>query len=278
MKTHYPTIMQSIWLLLHIIPLSFILVLPLMLFNLHEKRFFLSLAYTLLLSSIIYIGLKNRKSFSLPRTGFQPALLFISFGFLMSFHLAIDPLSDLIPEPAGLNKIIEEMMQYPVLAFFSLAIMAPLLEEVLFRGIILDGYLKNYSPAKSIIISALLFAFVHGNIAQGIGAFVMGIVVGILYWRTQSLLLCISLHFVNNFLATLVMLLDPESLRSAQTFRELIGNDTTYWLVYAGGCLLMIFGGWYLWKQYVNPAKDLLFVKPYNAPEQPEVITEIPTT
>lgn len=278
MKTHYPTIMQSIWLLLLFIPLSIILVIPLLVLNLQESSIFLSVVYILLLTSIVYIGLKNRKSFSFLRAGFQPALLFISFGFLMSFHLVIDPLSGIIPEPEGLMKSIEEMMQYPILAFFTIAVMAPLLEEILFRGIILDGYLKNYSPAKSIIISALLFAVIHGNIAQGIGAFVMGIVVGILYWRTQSLLLCIGLHFVNNFTATLFIVLDPESLRSAQTFRELIGNDTTYWLAYAGGCLLMIFGGWYLWRQYVNPAKDLLFVKPYNALEQPEVITEIPTT
>lgn len=278
MKTHYPTIMQSIWLLLLFIPLSIILVIPLLVFSLHEKNILLSLVYILLLSSIIFIGLKNRKNFFLPRTGFKPTLLFISFGFLMSFHLVIDPLSGIIPEPEGLMKALEEMMQYPVLAFFTIAIMAPVLEEILFRGIILDGYLKNYNPAKSIVISALLFALIHGNIAQGIGAFVMGIVVGVLYWRTQSLLLCIGLHFVNNFTAALFIVLDPESIYSTQTFRESIGDDTTYWLVYAVGCLLMMFGGWYLWKNYVNPAKDLLFVKPYNEPDQPEVINEIPTT
>jgi uncharacterized protein len=276
MKTHYPTIIQSIWLLLLFIPLSIILVIPLLVFNLHEKNILLSLVYILLLSSIIFIGFKKRKSFLLPRTGFKPVLLFISFGFLMSFHLVIDPLSGIIPEPEGLIKAIDEMMQYPVLAFITIAIIAPLLEEILFRGIILDGYLKNYSPAKSILISALLFAFIHGNIAQGIGAFVMGIVVGVLYWRTRSLLLCIGLHFVNNFTATLLLVLDPESLYSTQTFRELIEDDTTYWLVYAGSCLLMMFGGWYLWRNYINPAKDLLFVKPYNAPEQPDVINEIP--
>jgi len=160
-------------------------------------------------------------------------------------------------------------MQMPILAFLTIVVLAPLLEELLFRGIILDGYLKNYSPVNSILISAFLFALIHGNLAQGIGAFVMGIVMGLLYWRTKSLLLCIALHFTNNLTAFLAMIADPESIDSESTTRELINNDSIYFVVYLMFCLLLATTGWYLWVKHMKPVSDLLIKKPF-------VYSEIP--
>jgi membrane protease YdiL (CAAX protease family) len=73
-------------------------------------------------------------------------------------------------------------------------LLAPVLEEMLFRGIILRGFLQQYSAARSITISALLFGVAHLNPDQFIVGVVLGLVNGWLYERTRSLWPCILLH------------------------------------------------------------------------------------
>jgi len=84
--------------------------------------------------------------------------------------------------------------------FIGTSIVAPIIEEVLVRGIILRGFLMKYSVKKSIIISALLFAIMHMNPWQSIGAFFIGIILGWLYVKTRSIVPCILAHAFNNSL------------------------------------------------------------------------------
>ena len=55
--------------------------------------------------------------------------------------------------------------------------------------------------------SALVFAIVHGNLAQGIPALLLGIALGILYHRSRSVWLCVAAHVANNTVAALLMFL-----------------------------------------------------------------------
>jgi len=262
MKHHYPTYAQSIGLILMMIPLSIVPAVILIIFHLFESTLAIAASYSVIMVLTIAFGLNRRKDFSFSGASFPLSLLIIAFAFVMSFHFVIEPLSSIVPAPENLKKIISDMIQMPILAFITIVVLAPLLEELLFRGIILDGYLKNYSPVNSILISAFLFALIHGNLAQGIGAFVMGIVMGLLYWRTKSLLLCIALHFTNNLTAFLAMIADPESIGSEATTRELINNDSIYFVVYLIFCVLLATTGWYMWGKHVKPVSDLLIKKP----------------
>lgn len=85
------------------------------------------------------------------------------------------------------------------------ALIAPIVEEIIFRGIILQGYLECYSAKKSIIISALLFSLVHYNIYQIPGALAYGIISGWLYVKTHSLVVCILGHAFYNSLGYLIL-------------------------------------------------------------------------
>ncbi|MGH4118010.1 CPBP family intramembrane glutamic endopeptidase [Clostridium sp.] len=96
--------------------------------------------------------------------------------------------------------------------FIGTSIVAPIIEEILFRGIILRGLLMKYSVKKSIIVSALLFAIIHMNPWQFLGAFSAGILLGWLYLKTRSIVPCILGHALNNsleFIITLVGLNIP---------------------------------------------------------------------
>lgn len=90
-----------------------------------------------------------------------------------------------------------------ILVFIVMCVVAPVFEEILFRGIILRGLLKNIKPWPAILVSSLLFAIFHLNIWQGISSFLFGIFMGWVLYRTGSLYLVIFSHFVINFMAFL---------------------------------------------------------------------------
>lgn len=77
-------------------------------------------------------------------------------------------------------------------------IVAPFVEEILFRGLILRGFLNNYSVIKSIVLSAFLFALFHMNIYQFVSAFIGGCLLGWLYVKTHSLWPCVVYHAMFN--------------------------------------------------------------------------------
>ncbi len=98
---------------------------------------------------------------------------------------------DFAPE---LDTLISASWQGPVLAI----VIAPLTEEIVFRGLILRGLLGRWKPAAAIATSAVLFAVMHFNPAQTPVALILGVALGWVYYRTRSLGLCMLGHALNN--------------------------------------------------------------------------------
>ncbi|MCX7656191.1 MAG: CPBP family intramembrane metalloprotease [Treponemataceae bacterium] len=90
-------------------------------------------------------------------------------------------------------------------SFFTLCIVAPITEELFFRGLVLPGFLSRMTKTKAILLSALLFSLIHLSPWQLIGPFIIGIIFAIIYIETRSLLPTILLHSLFNFLPLLVM-------------------------------------------------------------------------
>ena len=81
-------------------------------------------------------------------------------------------------------------------------IFCPILEEIGVRGILLGGLLKSrYRPWLAILVTALIFALLHGVGVHFVVSLVFGIILGWLYWRTGSVILCMIIHVVNNSLS-----------------------------------------------------------------------------
>ncbi|WP_242831657.1 CPBP family intramembrane glutamic endopeptidase [Clostridium botulinum] len=108
-----------------------------------------------------------------------------------------------IPMPESFEKIFEEISENPYVMVISLIIIAPIFEEILMRGIILEGFLNKYKPVTAIIASSIIFGAMHLNIPQFINATVIGMFLGMLYYKTRSLALCIVVHMLNNAIASL---------------------------------------------------------------------------
>lgn len=85
----------------------------------------------------------------------------------------------------------------------TVAIAAPLLEEVLFRGIVFRSLEKVLPAWVSIALLAILFGAYHMNPAQAVYATGMGIAAGILYDKTDCLLYPILVHAANNFIGAM---------------------------------------------------------------------------
>ena len=145
-------------------------------------------------------------------------------------------------------------MSRNVLGVISIAIMAPLVEELLFRGAI-EGHLlkQGKSPVAAILISSLIFGIVHINPAQVPFAFAIGAVFGWLYYRTGSVVPGIIGHFINNSIATIqMMVLSKEELNTKTV--DMIGEGPTYAL-FAASLILMV-GSIHYMRKHLPAAPD----------------------
>lgn len=118
-----------------------------------------------------------------------------------------------IQMPEGTEEMFEEILGRPE-GYIVIGILAPIAEEMVFRGAILRSLLKAFSPQMHwlpIILSALLFGVVHGNLPQGCHAFVIGLLLGWLYYRTDSIVPGMVFHWVNNSVAYAMFNLLPQA-------------------------------------------------------------------
>ncbi len=102
--------------------------------------------------------------------------------------------------------------------FVFMVIIAPIIEELVFRGLILRGFIKRYKPVNAILYSAILFGIVHGNPILMLWGFILGLLLGWLFYLTRSLVPCILTHAVSNFsaIATYYILVHGQSENGGQ--------------------------------------------------------------
>ena len=138
---------------------------------------------------------------------------------------------NLCSEFIGLPDLMQDTfraMSRNVFGIISIAIMAPLVEELLFRGAI-QGYMlrKGMKPLHAILIASAIFGIVHMNPIQIPFAFAIGLIFGWLYYRTGSVVPGIIGHFINNSIACLQMATLTEEEFNTKTI-EWLGAGPTY--------------------------------------------------
>ena len=137
-----------------------------------------------------------------------------------------------------LMEVLKQMTGGPFWSsFLVVAIFAPIFEEWLCRGMVLRGLLTKMKPAWAIVVSALFFAVIHMNPWQALNAFLIGLVMGYVYYKTGSLILTMIIHFVNN--GTAVVLSNIESLKDYDYWIDILGKQN-YYLVFAASCVVLV--------------------------------------
>ncbi|MBN2309411.1 MAG: CPBP family intramembrane metalloprotease [Candidatus Hydrogenedentes bacterium] len=171
-----------------------------------------------------------------------PAAAFLgTITLSIGLNVCLSEMDNLIRTTCPLPNLVEDYMGIalgaPVGMFVTVCVMAPVLEESLFRGLILNGLLKRRGPRKAILVTALLFAIGHVNPAQVLFAFLLGVVFGWLFLRTHSVWVAILAHFTHNCMAALSPLFAP-GIPGATTEPE-PGVFQPLWLDLLGLALLM---------------------------------------
>ncbi len=103
-----------------------------------------------------------------------------------------------------------DMLQSGWIGIICIAVLGPVLEEMLFRGAITKVLLQKYSPVKAILMSAFIFGIFHINPVQVAGAMLSGVLFAWLYYKTGSLIPCILIHILNNSLSVYLSLHYPD--------------------------------------------------------------------
>lgn len=164
-------------------------------------------SYVLPMAGVIVYA-KNKRAASGNNTplsfkSFSPPVFIVSLVAVFCIGFLLEIFQYMVPVPDSFAKLMEEMLTNDIFSVITAVVAAPVLEEILMRGIILDGFLKNYGPSKAILWSAVIFGVFHLNPWQAVAGFAAGLILGWLYWQTKSLWLCILLHACNNGVASI---------------------------------------------------------------------------
>lgn len=92
--------------------------------------------------------------------------------------------------------------------FIAVVIVAPFIEEVMFRGLVFRVLEQKYALVTTVLVQGILFGAYHMNIIQGAYAAVLGVILGLSLIWTGSIWIPIIIHFGNNLMSTLLSL-DP---------------------------------------------------------------------
>lgn len=116
------------------------------------------------------------------------------FTIFMSF-LGIELTSPDIAMPQGTVGVIT--------TFLRVVVLAAVCEEVCLRGYVM-GNLRKYGDKFAIVVSATVFAVIHGNLIQAPFALIAGFALGYFSVKTGTLWTGIAIHAANNFISTAV--------------------------------------------------------------------------
>jgi len=101
------------------------------------------------------------------------------------------------------------------------ALLPALLEEALLRGLVLET-LRPLGNGVAVVVSAVLFGMLHGNIEQIPFTALLGLVLGAVYVAANDLRLCIMIHALSNALALLVRFAVAHTTAQTAAFLELV--------------------------------------------------------
>ncbi len=204
-----------------------------------------------------YTGARFGEVFPLRR--FDPRLLAPVFLFTLGSVAVlsqVDSVLRLLPAPDWWNALlrtIDETMLDLIresywAAAIALVVMAPVTEELFFRGLVLRGFRLRYSRKKAIVLSALLFAITHLTPNQFLSAFAIGLFLAWIVLETGSLWLALFVHAVANgsgVLAAGAGMMVPSGAEQPELL--------PWWTTLAG--LAALAGGW-RWLRHLLPSRS----------------------
>ena len=131
--------------------------------------------------------------------------------------------------PGGNEAISSQLLNNGfILNTIFAAILPALVEEFIFRGMLLNTYVQTSRLRASILLSALVFALYHFNLIQGLYAFVLGIIIGLIFVLTDSVLPCMLFHFTFNGISVVKVALLSKYNNEVSSLLQTSNASTTH--------------------------------------------------
>lgn len=193
---------------------------------------------------------KKKLNFNFSSTNFYTYLLI--FPLMMGMMFISEFITAQIPTTGPFfgkyyeffSELMNQLTDDPVVMILTAVIMAPIFEEIIFRGIIQKGLInKGVKPWKAIVYASIIFGLVHANPWQFVGAVLLGCVLGLVYFKTKSLLLPMLLHGFNNLCSTLLI-----TYTKNESFSEAF--KVSEWILLAVGIVLFSLFYYLFMKKY----------------------------
>ncbi|MFQ5769573.1 MAG: lysostaphin resistance A-like protein [bacterium] len=186
----------------------------------------------IIIPALIYLSLRKYDFINVFRIHkIDKKILLVSFGLGLSITILTDEMdriiSTFIKIPPEFEELLTEMLVVDslldgVILFFAAVVLAGLIEEMLFRGLLQKALENKLDLPYALFFSALIFAFAHPT-PWLIQVLLLGLILGYLAWRSNSIIPGIILHSVNNAFAFFFNNVSPENFE------------------------------WYNWNNHVNP-------------------------
>lgn len=171
------------------------------------------------------------------------AVTIFSIGLVVVISELDNLLNHVLPVPDYFRQMFESIIggQTFVISIIYVGIIPAIVEELFFRGLILDGFTRNYSKWKAILMSALFFGLIHLNPWQFFTGFIMGLIAAWICIETGSILLCMFIHFFNNTIYTvMVHFKDTISIKGFNTNFATPVEFQPLWFTLSGLALLLV--------------------------------------
>ncbi len=253
--TTYPSIRQVIVVIVLTLGAIFILGLIGTMFGAAKELFLLEAV--VILPALIFTFKKKFSAVTLFRlrgVNFRVAL--ISMIIALGIAVVTDEIDRIVqvffPMPDAIRQSIEAALKIEsttdlIIIVLSTVVFAAIVEELLFRGFAQTSFEYHFDVTKAVMSSALLFAVVHFNPWWLIQVIIIGIILGVMAWKSNSIVPPIIVHFINNSLALVFVNLPPEQLKW-----YLHGNHVQIPIVLAG--IIATFWGMKSFYEYTEPA------------------------
>lgn len=166
-------------------------------------------------------------------------VVFLALGTILPLEWIYEKIQLAMPEQT--EQLFEGMMKEPW-GYAAIGLVVPIAEEIVFRGGILRKLLGMFNQRLhwvAIILSALIFGAMHGNLAQGIHAFIIGLLLGWMFYRTRSIIPGLALHWVNNTVAYVMYNIMPQ-MNDGKLIDLFHGNDKMMYLGLACSLCIVI--------------------------------------
>lgn len=165
--------------------------------------------------------------------------------------LATNVCSEMADLPDVLKDAMLGIANNPV-GVLTVCVVGPIVEELVFREAVCGHLLRSgVRPTTAVVISAAIFGVVHLNPAQVLVAFVIGMVLGVMYLRTGNVVLSSIMHIINNSTAVVLLRVMGDEAEEF-SFVELLGGEANARLVALAAFALAAAGLYIFLKKYKN--------------------------